>query len=134
MPSPVMPRKLNISSNIYEKFQIKSVALAIVVCGNMDKALQGPAQGFWVQDCSAATENILLAANALGLGAVWTGLYPNENRSAEVAKVLKLPQAFIPLCTIVIGHPAESPQPKDITFRLEGKIFMCLWLGGDQRG
>ena len=62
---------------------------------------------------SAATENILLAANALGLGAVWTGLYPDENRSAEVAKVLKLPQAFIPLCTIVIGHPAETPQPKD---------------------
>ena len=92
---------------------LKKAALAIVVCGNMDKALQGPAQGFWVQDCSAATENILLAANALGLGAVWTGLYPDENRSAEVAKVLKLPQAFIPLCTIVIGHPAEQPQPKD---------------------
>ena len=92
---------------------LKKAALAIVVCGNMDKALQGPAQGFWVQDCSAATENILLAANALGLGAVWTGLYPDENRSAEVAKVLKLPQAFIPLCTIVIGHPAEQPKPKD---------------------
>ena len=92
---------------------LKKAALAIVVCGNMDKALQGPAQGFWVQDCSAATENILLAANALGLGAVWTGPYPDENRSAEVAKVLKLPQAFIPLCTIVIGHPAEQPQPKD---------------------
>ncbi len=91
---------------------LKKAALAIVVCGNMDKALQGPAQGFWVQDCSAATENILLAANALGLGAVWTGLYPDENRSAEVAKVLKLPQAFIPLCTIVIGHPAEQPQPQ----------------------
>ena len=92
---------------------LKQAALAIVVCGNMDKALQGPAQGFWIQDCSAATENILLAANALGLGAVWTGLYPDENRAGEVAKILKLPQAFIPLCTIVIGHPAERPQPKD---------------------
>ena len=92
---------------------LKQAALAIVVCGNMDKALPGQGQGFWVQDCSAATENILLAANALGLGAVWTGLYPDENRAASVAKVLKLPQAFIPLCTIVIGHPAEQPQPKD---------------------
>ena len=92
---------------------LKKAALAIVVCGNMDKALPGQGQGFWVQDCSAATENILLAANALGLGAVWTGLYPDENRAASVAKVLKLPQAFIPLCTIVIGHPAEQPQPKD---------------------
>ena len=92
---------------------LKQAALAIVVCGNMDKALQGTAQGFWIQDCSAATENILLAANALGLGAVWTGLYPDEKRSSEVSKVLKLPQTFIPLCTIVIGHPAEHPQPKD---------------------
>ena len=92
---------------------LKQAALAIVVCGNMDKALPGQGQGFWVQDCSAAAENILLAANALGLGAVWTGLYPDENRAASVAKVLKLPQSFIPLCTIVIGHPAEHPQPKD---------------------
>ena len=92
---------------------LKQAALAIVVCGNMDKALPGPGQGFWVQDCSAATENILLAANALGLGAVWTGLFPDENRAASVAKVLKLPQTFIPLCTILIGHPAEHPQPKD---------------------
>ena len=92
---------------------LKKAALAIVVCGNMDKALPGQGQGFWVQDCSAATENILLAANALGLGAVWTGVYPDENRAASVAKVLKLPQSFIPLCTIVIGHPAEQPQPKD---------------------
>jgi len=92
---------------------LKQAALAIVVCGNMDRAMPGQARAFWIQDCSAATENILLAANALGLGAVWTGLYPDEDRAASVAKVLKLPQAFIPLCTIVIGHPAEHPQPKD---------------------
>jgi nitroreductase len=49
---------------------IKQAGVAIVVCGNMDKALQGKAQEYWVQDCSAATENILLAANALGLAEV----------------------------------------------------------------
>ena len=92
---------------------LKKAPLAIVVCGNMDKALPGQGRGFWVQDCSAATENILLAANALGLGAVWTGLYPDENRAGAVAKVLKLPETYIPLCTIVIGHPAEQPAPKD---------------------
>ena len=92
---------------------LKKAPLAIVVCGNMDKALPGQGRGFWVQDCSAATENILLAANAIGLGAVWTGLYPDENRAAAVAKVLKLPETYIPLCTIVIGHPAEQPAPKD---------------------
>jgi len=92
---------------------LKKAPLAIVVCGNMDKALSGQGRGFWVQDCSAATENILLAANAIGLGAVWTGLYPDENRAGAVAKVLKLPETYIPLCTIVIGHPAELPTPKD---------------------
>lgn len=87
--------------------------LAIVVCGNLQKAMPGTGQGFWVQDCSAATENILLAANALGLGAVWTGLYPDEEHSKAVRDVLKAPEHIVPLCTIVIGHPAENPAPKD---------------------
>ena len=92
---------------------IKQAGVAIVVCGNLDKALQGPAQAYWIQDCSAATENILLAANALGLGAVWIGCYPMEDRVAEVSKVLKLPETIVPLCVIAIGHPAEQPTAKD---------------------
>ena len=87
--------------------------LAIVVCGDMKKTLEGGGRAFWIQDCSAATENILLAANALGLGAVWTGTYPSEERVAAVSEVLKLTEDIIPLCTIVIGYPAESPAPKD---------------------
>ena len=87
--------------------------LAIVVCGDMQKTLSGIGQGFWVQDCSAATENILLAANALGLGAVWTGLYPNEDRANAVRDVMKAPEHIVPLCVIVIGHPADNPTPKD---------------------
>ena len=92
---------------------IRQAGVAIVVCGNMDKAMQGPGQAFWVQDCSAATENILLAANAIGLGAVWTGCYPMDDRVAEVSKTLKLPETIVPLCVIAIGHPAEQPAPKD---------------------
>ena len=91
----------------------KKAPLAIVVCGDMKKAFEGPARAFWIQDCSAATENILLAAHALGLGAVWTGLYPNEDRAKAVSELLKLPETIIPLCAIVIGYPAEQPQPKD---------------------
>ncbi len=92
---------------------LEQCALAIVVCGNMDKALPGKGQGYWIQDCSAATENILLAAHALGLGAVWTGAYPIDDRVVAVSKAIKLPETIIPLCVIVIGHPAESPTPKD---------------------
>ena len=87
--------------------------LAIVVCGDMTKALQGKGQEYWIQDCSAATENILLAAHAQGLGAVWTGVYPMDDRIQPLSKTLKLPETVIPLCTIVIGYPAEQPKPKD---------------------
>lgn len=87
--------------------------LVIVVCGNMEKAMEGVGQAFWVQDCSAATENILLAAHALGLGAVWTGCYPIEERVANISQVLGLPEHIVPLCAIVMGYPNENPQPKD---------------------
>lgn len=87
--------------------------LAIVVCGDMDKALEGDAREFWIQDCSAATENILLAATGMGLGAVWTGTYPSKERCAAVAEALKLPESLIPLNTIVIGYPDTEPTPKD---------------------
>ncbi len=87
--------------------------LAIVVCGDMGKALDGPERDFWVQDASAAAENILLAAQAMGLGAVWTGTYPMRERCERVAKAMDLPEGMIPLCTLVIGYPAESPVPKD---------------------
>jgi nitroreductase len=92
---------------------LKSAPLAIVVCGDMTKAMQGKGQAYWIQDCSAATENILLAAHAQGLGAVWTGVYPMEDRIQPLSKTLKLPETVIPLCTIVIGYPAEQPKPKD---------------------
>ncbi len=92
---------------------LRQAPLAIVVCGDMEKAMEGPAQDFWIQDCSAATENILLAAHALGLGAVWTGCYPIDERVAQVNEALNLPETIVPLCVIVIGHPAENPQPKD---------------------
>ena len=92
---------------------LKSAPLAIVVCGDMTKTMEGKGRQFWIQDCSAATENILLAAHAQGLGAVWTALYPMDERMQPVSEALKLPDTLVPLCTIVIGYPAEQPKPKD---------------------
>ena len=92
---------------------LASAQLAIVVCGDMTKAIEGAMQSFWIQDASAATENILLAAHALGLGAVWTGVYPNPDRAAAVSEVLELPSYVVPLNVIPIGYPADSPEPKD---------------------
>ena len=92
---------------------LRNAPLAIIVCGDMSKALEGAGRDFWIQDVSAATENLLLAAHAMGLGAVWTGLYPNMDRAAQVRTTLGMPESFIPLCTVVIGYPDEQPAPKD---------------------
>lgn len=92
---------------------LESAPLAIVVCGNMDKTLKGSAADFWIQDCSAATENILLAAHAMGLGAVWTGLYPSIERCFAVSEVIGAPEYIVPLSMIVIGYPDGENQPKD---------------------
>lgn len=92
---------------------LSSAPLAIVACGDMNKAIEGPGRDFWIQDLSAASENILLAANALGLGAVWTGGYPAQDRCDNITKVLNLPETLIPLNIIVIGYPLTEPTPKD---------------------
>lgn len=81
--------------------------LAIVVC-----AQDYATERFWVQDCSAATENILLAATALGLGAVWLGVEPRAERRDAVAKVLGIPDNVGILNVISIGHPAEKKEPR----------------------
>jgi nitroreductase len=92
---------------------LDSASLAIVTCGDMDLALEGPGRDFWIQDLSAATENLLLAAHAMGLGAVWTGVYPDSTRVAGVARVLGLPESIVPLAVVPLGYPAENPEPKD---------------------
>ena len=97
--------------NPYAKM-LKKAPLAIVVCGNTDKMIEGGGRDFWIQDASAATENLLLAAHAMGLGAVWTGAYPSEERCISISKVLSLSDNLIPLNMIVVGYPAEQPQPK----------------------
>ena len=92
---------------------LKQAQAAIVVCGDMSKALEGEARDFWVQDASAATQNILLAAEAMGLGAVWTGAYPGQERVNAIREALSLPENIIPLCVIPIGYPTGEDQPKD---------------------
>ncbi len=91
----------------------KGAPLTIIVCGDITKERDGEGKDFWIQDCSAATENILLAAHAMGLGAVWTGGYPLKDRYQAMQKLFKLPETLIPLSAVVIGYGAETPAPKD---------------------
>ncbi len=87
--------------------------LAIVVCGNLKEALPSKLAPFWIQDCSAATENILLCATDLGLGAVWCGVHPMERAEKNVSEALSLPESQIPLNIIYIGHPDKNPSSRD---------------------
>jgi len=80
---------------------------ALVVCGDLRRALPPSAQSFWVVDCSAATENILLAAAGIGLGAVWIGVYPLRPLMALVSRAIGLPRLVRPLSVVLVGHPAE---------------------------
>lgn len=92
---------------------LKQATGAIVVCGDMTRTLEGIAQEYWIQDCSAATQNILLAAESMGLGAVWTGVHPISDRDELVKEVLNLPEHFTVLNVIPIGYPTGEDQPKD---------------------
>ena len=95
----------------------------IVVCGEATRMAKPFGQPdapetpqpnmFWFEDCSAAAENILLAAHSMGLGAVWTAGYPAEDRMEPISKALGLPENVLPLCVIPVGVPAENPEPKD---------------------
>ena len=88
-------------------------ACAIIPCGDLSKAIEGEMAAFWINDVSAATENLLLAAHSMGLGAVWTSLHPDMNRVKMVQQLLELPEHIVPLCVVPVGIPAEQPEVKD---------------------
>jgi len=98
---------------------------AILVCGDTTIDLEQGATDLWYQDAAASTENILLAAEAMGLGAVWSALYPYPERENHVRKILNLPAPVIPFSIIPIGHPGGNEQPKD-KFRAE-KVHWEGW-------
>lgn len=89
---------------------LKEAGVAVVICGNLKKEKY---KDFWVQDCSAAAQNILLAVHALGLGAVWLGIYPEKDRVNGVKEILQLPEDIIPLAIIPVGYPAEDNKNAD---------------------
>lgn len=92
-----------------------SASACILVCfdPSKDKFKDGPGGGYWVQDLAACSQNILLAAHALGFGGVWTGVFPREDRAKALREIAKLPPEIIPFSLLVIGRPAERPEPAD---------------------
>ncbi|VDN49145.1 putative NADH dehydrogenase/NAD(P)H nitroreductase AF_2267 [Petrocella atlantisensis] len=86
--------------------------VAIVVCGNMKLSFKGPNQEMWVQDCSAAIENILIAATSIGLGSIWIGIYPLESNIRALKKILNMPEYVTPLGIVYVGYSAEEKEAR----------------------
>ncbi|WP_018248867.1 nitroreductase family protein [Orenia marismortui] len=101
---------------------VKEAAKLLLVCANLEEEIY---QGFWVQDCSAATQNILLTAAAKDLGAVWLGIYPEEDRVRGLKRLLNLPEHILPFSLIPIGYPAEIKKASE-RFRTD-KIHYNNW-------
>ncbi|MBL7183502.1 MAG: nitroreductase family protein [Anaerolineae bacterium] len=100
-------------------YMAADAAVVFVVCANES------ASNHWIADASAATQNLLLAVTALGLGAVWVGIYPSADREAHVRRVLDIPDEIRVLCLVPVGHPAEAKLPR--TKYTESKVHYEKW-------
>nr|HPI97887.1 nitroreductase family protein [Synergistales bacterium] len=89
---------------------VREAPLVIAVCADLDLEI---AQGYWVQDCAAASQNILLEAQSQGLGAVWLGVHPREDRVSGLGKLLRIPERVRVFSLISVGYPAEEKELHD---------------------
>ncbi len=89
---------------------LKQSDVAIVVCGNLENARF---DAFWVQDCSASTQNMLLEATSLDIGSVWLGVYPNIEGENFVRSVLNIPEEIHVFCVVALGYPDEEKEIND---------------------
>ncbi len=103
----------DISDNFQTMTMARKASIAVVMCGDVTATFEGEGRDYWIEDVSAATENLLLAAHAMGLGAVWCGIYPLSERIAMFSSMLKLPENIVPMGCVCIGYPDADHKPKD---------------------
>ncbi len=105
---------------------LKEAPLCVVVCGDPEEATsKNSGLSYWVQDCSAAMQNLLLAASSLDLGGVWLGVHPNEEREKGIKDLLKIPEKIRPLGLAAIGYPEKEKKPNTHyrEERVHGEVF-----------
>lgn len=112
------------SENLPHAKMLERAAVGIVVVAVPEKAHRGWKE-YAIIDCCCASENILIAAESIGLGGVWVAVYPNIDRIEFVRKILAIPQFAIPLNVITIGRPTGEDQPKDKF--ISEKIYFNKW-------
>lgn len=104
---------------------LPDAAAAIIVCGDLSRAFPR-AKDYWIIDASIATQNIVLVANAMGIGTVWLGTYPQMERVEKIEKLLELPEEIVPLAVIALGYPAEE-KPDDKFIYEESRVHFNKW-------
>jgi len=93
--------------------RLETAAVAFVILGDMERSLDGDGRNFWVVDCSLMAENMMLAANAMGIGSCFTGGWPSKERPSVIRELLSIPSRYEILGMIPMGYPAENPEVKD---------------------
>lgn len=101
-----------LKSGLPSAAMLEKAGAAIVVCALPGEAMDGRTE-IALLDATLASENLLLAAEALGLGAIWTAIYPDGDRMEFLRRALGIPKAVIPLNLIPVGHPTGVDKPKD---------------------
>ncbi|MDO4487028.1 MAG: nitroreductase family protein [Bacillota bacterium] len=91
---------------------LKTASAAVLVCADLEKELE-PGEGWWIQDCSAAVENMLIEATDMGIGSLWLGIHPRENRIRFMKELCALPENIEPLALVALGMPQREKAPVD---------------------
>lgn len=93
--------------------RLETAPVAFIVLGDMERAIEGDGRDFWIVDCSLMAENMMLAANSMGIGSCFTGVWPGKDRADIIRKYLNIPSKYEVLGMIPMGYPAENPDVKD---------------------
>lgn len=116
------PLLLEIAGRFPNAEAARYAPVGILICGDLTLELS---KGYWIIDCAAAAQNMLLAAHAMGLGGLWTGVYPREQRVEGLRELLGVPEHVIPHSLLLFGYPAESPP--EIRRYLPDRIHRNRW-------
>jgi len=110
----VVLRDKDLKSTIAKRYPniapLESAPVGVLICADTSLEVY---PGFWMLDCAAATQNILLMATELGLGGVWCAVYPDEEKMKGIKELLKLPESVQPFSIVPVGYPAEKIEPED---------------------
>ena len=104
---------------------LRGADMGILVCGDLERAFK-PAPDYWVVDGSIACQNMILAAHAMGIGSVWLGTWPQENKVAAQKALFNLPEHIVPHSIIAFGYPQEASTKQKLLYE-DDRVHFEKW-------